>query len=131
MDSRSGKGGKKSFLKRVEIKFKCQTYRCLSHRPDGAYNHPKREMVGREAILKEEIKTAMEEKQFVLHYQPQIEIANGRLVGVEALLHWKHPSLGILGPAGFISAAEEIGIINSIGQWTIHETCRQAVCWQV
>ena len=88
-------------------------------------------MVGREAILKEEIKTAMEEKQFVLHYQPQIEIANGRLVGVEALLHWKHPSLGILGPAGFILAAEEIEIINSIGQWTIHETCRQAVCWQV
>ena len=88
-------------------------------------------MVGREAILKEEIKTAMEEKQFVLHYQPQIEIASGRLVGAEALLRWKHPSLGILGPASFISAAEEIGIINSIGQWTIHETCRQAVCWQV
>ena len=88
-------------------------------------------MVGREAILKEEIKTAMEEKQFVLHYQPQIEIASGRLVGAEALLHWKHPSLEILSPAGFISAAEEIGIINSIGQWTIHETCRQAVCWQV
>ena len=72
-------------------------------------------MIGREAILKEEIKTAMEEKQFVLHYQPQIEIASGRLVGAEALLRWKHPSLGILGPAGFISAAEEIGIINSIG----------------
>ena len=88
-------------------------------------------MVGREAILKEEIKTAMEEKQFVLHYQPQIEIASGRLVGAEALLRWKHPLLGKLGPASFISAAEEIGIINSIGQWTIHETCRQAVCWQV
>ena len=88
-------------------------------------------MVGREAILKKEIKNAMEEKQFVLHYQPQIEIASGRLVGAEALLHWKHLSLGILGPASFISAAEEIGIINSIGQWTIHETCRQAVCWQV
>ena len=87
-------------------------------------------MVGRETILKKEIKTAMEEKQFVLHYQPQIEIASGRLVGAEALLRWKHPSLGILGPASFISAAEEIGIINSIGQWVIHETCRQAVCWQ-
>ena len=88
-------------------------------------------MVGREAILKKEIKTAMKEKQFLLHYQPQIEIASGRLVGAEALLHWKHPSLGILGPASFILAAEEIELINSIGQWTIHETCRQAVCWQV
>ena len=72
----------------------------------------------------------MEEKQFVLHYQPQIEIASGRLVGVEALLRWQHPSLGTLTPASFISVAEEIGIINSIGQWAIHEACRQAAFWQ-
>jgi EAL domain-containing protein (putative c-di-GMP-specific phosphodiesterase class I) len=65
-----------------------------------------------------------------LHYQPQIEIASGRLVGAEALLRWKHPSLGTLAPASFISTAEEIGITNSIGQWAIHEACRQAVFWQ-
>ena len=105
-------------------------YRCLSHRLDGVYNHPRREIVGREVLLKKEIKTATEEKQFVLHYQPQIEIASGRLVGVEALLRWQHPSLGTLTPASFISVAEEIGIINSIGQWAIHEACRQAVFWQ-
>ena len=105
-------------------------YRCLSHRLDGVYNHPRREIVGREVLLKKEIKTAIDEKQFVLHYQPQIELANGRLVGAEALLRWKHPSLGVLGPANFISAVEEIGIINSIGQWAIHEACRQAVFWQ-
>ena len=105
-------------------------YRCLSHRLDGAYNHPTREIVGREVLLKREIKTAMEEKQFVLHYQPQIEIASGFLVGIEALLRWQHPSLGILTPPSFISVAEEIGIIDSIGQWVIHEACRQAVLWQ-
>ena len=104
--------------------------RCLRHRLDGAYNHPSREIVGREVLLKKEIKTAIDEKQFVLHYQPQIELANGHLVGAEVLLRWKHPSLGVLGPANFISAVEEIGIINSIGQWAIHEACRQAVFWQ-
>ena len=105
-------------------------YRCLSHRLDGVYNYPRRETVRREVLLNKEIETAMEEKQLVLHYQPQIELANGRLVGAEALLRWKHPSLGVLGPANFISAVEEIGIINSIGQWAIHEACRQAVFWQ-
>ncbi len=105
-------------------------YRRLSHRLDGVYNHPRREIVGREVLLKKEIKSATEEKQFVLHYQLQIELANGRLVGAETLLRWKHPSLGVLGPANFISAVEEIGIINSIGQWAIHEACRQAVFWQ-
>ena len=104
--------------------------RRLSHCLDRVYNHPKREIVGREVLLKKEIKTAIDEKQFVLHYQPQIELANGRLVGAEALLRWKHPSLGVLGPANFISAVEEIGKINSIGQWAIHEACRQAVFWQ-
>ena len=79
-------------------------YRCLSHRLDGVYNHPRREIVGREVLLKKEIKTATEEKQFVLHYQPQIEIASGRLVGVEALLCWQHPSLGTLTPASFESS---------------------------
>ena len=98
-------------------------YRCMSHLLDGAYNDPRREIARKEVILKKEIKAAIDEKQFVLHYQPQIELANGRLVGAEALLRWKHPSLGVLGPANFISAVEEIGIINSIGQWAIHEAC--------
>ena len=80
--------------------------------------------------MKKEIEAAIDEKQFVLHYQPQIEIASGRLVGAEALLRWKHPSLGTLAPASFISTAEEIGITNSIGQWAIHEAGRQAVFWQ-
>ena len=97
---------------------------------DGAYNDPRREIARKEGILKKEIKAAIEGKQFVLHYQPQIEIASGRLVGAEALLRWQHPSLGALTPARFISVAEEIGIINSIGQWAIYEACRQAVFWQ-
>ena len=105
-------------------------YRCLSHCLDGVYNYPRRETVRREVLLNKEIETAMEEKQLVLHYQPQIEIASGCLVGVEALLRWQHPSLGTLTPASFFSVAEEIGIINSMGQWAIHEACRQAVFWQ-
>ena len=102
----------------------------MSHLLDGTYNDPRREIDGKGVVLKKEIDTAIDEKQFVLHYQPQIEIASGRLVGAEALLRWKHPSLGTLAPASFISTAEEIGITNSIGQWAIHEACRQAVFWQ-
>ena len=76
----------------------------MSHLLDGAYNDPRREIAGKEGILKKEIKAAIEGKQFVLHYQPQIEITSGRLVGAEALLRWQHPSLGTLAPASFESS---------------------------
>ncbi len=73
---------------------------------------------------------ALEAEQFVLHYQPQIEIASGRLIGAEALLRWCHPDLGLVSPGRFIPVAEETGLIVQIGDWVLREACREAVRWR-
>jgi diguanylate cyclase (GGDEF)-like protein/PAS domain S-box-containing protein len=73
---------------------------------------------------------ALEAEQFVLHYQPQIEIASGRLIGAEALLRWSHPDLGLVSPGRFIPVAEETGLIVQIGDWVLREACREAVRWR-
>ena len=73
--------------------------------------------------------SALRQQEFVLHYQPQFEIASGRLVGVEALLRWQHPEDGLLAPGRFIGLAERSGHIVPIGEWVLHEACRQGKIW--
>ncbi|MDE2006389.1 MAG: bifunctional diguanylate cyclase/phosphodiesterase [Rhodospirillales bacterium] len=68
-------------------------------------------------------------RQFDLHYQPQIDVTRDRLFGFEALLRWRHPSLGPVPPASFIPLAEEIGLIAPIGEWVLGEACREAATW--
>nr|WP_262392214.1 EAL domain-containing protein [Sporolactobacillus inulinus] len=65
-----------------------------------------------------------------MYYQPQVDAGSSTLVGVEALLRWKHPIHGILPPSGFIAVAEETGIIREIGWWVLNEACRQMKKWQ-
>jgi EAL domain-containing protein (putative c-di-GMP-specific phosphodiesterase class I) len=65
----------------------------------------------------------------VLFYQPQVSVANGKIVGNEALIRWQHPSRGLLSPIHFIEIAEETGIIVSIGKWVLQEACRQHATW--
>ena len=76
------------------------------------------------------LRHALEQGQFSLQYQPQTSIENGRVVGVEALLRWRHPELGMISPEKFIPVAEESGMIVPIGEWVLRTACRQAKAWE-
>lgn len=80
--------------------------------------------------LERMLRLAMERKEFSLHYQPQIDAGNGRLVGVEALLRWNSAELGSVSPVEFIPVAEETGLILPIGEWVMREACRDAQKWR-
>jgi diguanylate cyclase (GGDEF)-like protein len=75
------------------------------------------------------LRQAMEKRQFSLTFQAQVSLADGKLVGVEALLRWQHPLLGVVSPSRFIPAAEETGQIIEIGRWVLNEACREVANW--
>jgi diguanylate cyclase (GGDEF)-like protein len=76
------------------------------------------------------LRRALELQEFVLHYQPKINLHNGAIVGVEALIRWRHPQRGLLSPVQFVPIAEDCGLILPIGRWVLREACRQARAWQ-
>jgi EAL domain-containing protein (putative c-di-GMP-specific phosphodiesterase class I) len=76
------------------------------------------------------LRHALVRNEFVLHYQPRIDLASGRLIGLEALLRWQHPRFGLLPPARFLPILESSGLIHSAGEWVIATACRQLAAWQ-
>ena len=77
-----------------------------------------------------ELRQAIEREEFVLHYQPKIDVFNGDVVGVEALIRWNHPERGLMAPGEFIPVAEATGLIVPLGEWVLEAACAQAVAWR-
>ena len=84
----------------------------------------------RRLMLENNLRKALEKQELTLHYQPQIDLKTGRIVGVEALLRWQHPDMGAISPSEFIPVAEDSGQIIEIGKWVLREACRQMVLWR-
>ncbi|BCA80775.1 EAL domain-containing protein [Desulfuromonas sp. AOP6] len=81
-------------------------------------------------LLANDLRRALERNEFFLLYQPQLCLKTGKMTGIEALLRWQHPDLGVISPGQFIPMAEETGLILPIGRWVIETACRQNKAWQ-
>ncbi len=119
----------------VEVLMRCADTAMYQAKEGGrnAFRFYDREHNGR-AVQKISLETglrrALRNDEFVLHYQPKLDIGSGRIIGAEALIRWRHPESGLTPPATFIPFAEESGLIVPIGLWVLREACLQAMRWK-
>ncbi|MEJ1390006.1 MAG: EAL domain-containing protein [Candidatus Sedimenticola sp. (ex Thyasira tokunagai)] len=88
------------------------------------------EQLGLRLALENDLRAAIDKSELELYYQPQVSLASGKIIGMEALLRWNHSERGLVGPNHFIPLAEETGLILKIGEWVLHQACSQAAIWQ-
>jgi diguanylate cyclase (GGDEF)-like protein len=93
------------------------------------YRSDMRVRLAKRLLLEGDLRYALGRNEFLLHYQPKIDLQTGQITGMEALIRWMHPERGMLYPMEFVHVAEECGLIVPIGQWVLLEACRQSRAW--
>ncbi|WP_420266310.1 EAL domain-containing protein [Candidatus Magnetominusculus dajiuhuensis] len=94
------------------------------------FNPEMDEALNQRIALEKELRFAIERDELVVHYQPQIDISTGRIIGAEALVRWQHPQKGLLYPDKFITIAEDTGLIIPLGEQVLYKSCKQNIAWQ-
>ncbi len=119
-------------LKRADLAMYCAKEDGRGGAGPGSYRffEPTMDEAAQSALrLNAEIRTALANSEFRLHFQPIVSVSEGRIAAFEALIRWQHPTLGLLGPSHFIPLAESKRYIVQIGEWVLREACREAACW--